>query len=316
MIYVEMYGRLGNQLFRYATARSLQLNFYPNEKITINFNNLVNKSQSQDGTFRNELLNFNVCEFDIYNKNGKVIKNETSVIQKLLFIVSKMYVGKFSQNTMANVQNKQSNVAKLLNRNGIYWSYSGYQKPEVAETLNKFVSGSFESPKYFDNIKNILRKEFTPIHPVKIENEEFYNKICNSNSVCISIRRGDFVNDEKLAKLHKVTSKKYFEAAIKIMSEKIHEPNFFIFSDDVEWAKKNLNFFDNVVYSETGRDPVWEKLRLMYSCKHFIISNSTFSWWAQYLSTNEDKIVISPDRWFNSELESELLTDNFIRISS
>lgn len=78
--------------------------------------------------------------------------------------------------------------------------------------------------------------------------------------------------------------------------------------------KKNIDFKDYEVYSEIGNDPVWEKLRLMYSCKNFIISNSTFSWWAQYLSDNDEKLVICPSKWFNSDYVGDLIEDDFITI--
>lgn len=78
----------------------------------------------------------------------------------------------------------------------------------------------------------------------------------------------------------------------------IENPVFFMFSDDIEWVKNNIHT-ECVTYYEDGTDPVWEKLRLMSACKHFIVSNSTFSWWTQYLSANENKVVVSPSRWFN-----------------
>lgn len=60
--------------------------------------------------------------------------------------------------------------------------------------------------------------------------------------------------------------------------------------------------------------PVYETLRLMYSCKHFIISNSTFSWWGQYLSRNDHKIVISPSKWNNDDFDTPLLEDEWIKL--
>ena len=99
------------------------------------------------------------------------------------------------------------------------------------------------------------------------------------------------------------------------MNKKTKNPVYIIFSDDIEWCRENIKFSENIYY-EDGTDPVWEKLRLMYSCKHFIISNSTFSWWAQYLSRNNDKIVIAPARWHNSGYTNDIYDENWLLIQN
>ena len=158
-------------------------------------------------------------------------------------------------------------------------------------------------------------EEFTPKQPPRSENEALYNIINSTNSICVSIRRGDYLYDEFKSKFF-VCDKSYFDHAIKMANELISNPVFIFFSDDIEWVKENIKI-DAPSYYESGNDPVWEKLRLMYSCKHFIISNSTFSWWAQYLSRNtNNKIVISPDHWFNVKNAplSPLIANEFIKI--
>jgi hypothetical protein len=83
----------------------------------------------------------------------------------------------------------------------------------------------------------------------------------------------------------------------------------------MDLVRNEFNFDDEYFYFEDGDDPVWEKLRLMYSCKHFIISNSTFSWWAQYLSRNSNKKVIAPLRWWNNENNPEIYEGDWILMS-
>ena len=117
-----------------------------------------------------------------------------------------------------------------------------------------------------------------------------------------------------------VCTPEYFENAIKLMQKKVPKAKFFVFSDDVEWCKNNMNFPKGTMY-ESGTDPVWEKLRLMYSCKHYIISNSTFSYWAQYLSRNDKKIVIAPKSWGNNLYKNDdelidIYQDNWILIDN
>lgn len=181
------------------------------------------------------------------------------------------------------------------------------------KSINKFVSGCFEDPRYFNNIRDKLLREFTPKEAPLAKNSQLYKLIEESNSVCVTIRRGDFVNIDKNKKLHYVCTEDYFYSAMNKIAERIENPSFFIFSDDIEWVRNNMNFKFNTYYEE-GNDPIWEKLRMMYSCKHFIISNSTFSWWAQYLGRYEGKIVISPSKWFNNEFDSQLIDKNWLLI--
>lgn len=213
----------------------------------------------------------------------------------------------------------------LFRNNGLLFSRqstdsSQYNYPIYSEYVTKksqrvICKGCFEIPSLLEHIKPILIKEFTPKFPPMENNVGLYDVINKSNSVCVSVRRGDFV-DERHRSSFFVCDKKYFESAIHLAKELVRDPVFIFFSDDIDWVKKNISVEAPSFY-ESGNDPVWEKLRLMYNCKHFIISNSTFSWWAQYLSRNtKDKVVISPDHWFNvyTGFPSPLIADYFVKI--
>lgn len=102
--------------------------------------------------------------------------------------------------------------------------------------------------------------------------------------------------------------------AKQIMDQKVERPHYFIFSDDIEWCKDNLPFGNTAITFVPSDIEMHEKIRLMYSCKHFIISNSTFSWWGQFLSRNEDKIVVSPSRWNNNGYDSPLIDSSWILV--
>lgn len=190
----------------------------------------------------------------------------------------------------------------------------GGWKLQRSSCQTKFVSGCFEDPVYFDEIRDILLSEFAPKHPLLEKNKKMMQKIQKTNSVCLSVRRGDFESNADVKKLQSVCDRQYFEAAIEVIKKNIENPVFFMFSDDIEWVKNNIHT-ESATYYEDGTDPVWEKLRLMSACKHFIVSNSTFSWWTQYLSANENKVVVSPSRWFNNDYVSPLIGKDWIKIS-
>lgn len=307
-----MYGRLGNQFFRYAAARSLQLSLYPNEELVINFQQ-VNDAATLDETFYNVLDDYCVAPYQRYQKKGKVIFNESSLEQKVICIPYYLGMRRIKTREMNDEVTYEKKWHKKLCRYGVYWFRRGEWILEKSNQKNIFLSGNFESAIYFDQYRDILLKEFTPKYKPLKKNQTLYEKILSTNSVCVSVRRGDFETNEKFKSLHSVCDKEYFTKSIEKIKNSVDNPVFFLFSDDVKWAKKHIQTGCET-YCEDGTDPVWEKLRMMSLCKHFIISNSTFSWWAQYLSSNKNKIVISPSRWFNNDYKSPLIEDDFIKI--
>lgn len=150
-------------------------------------------------------------------------------------------------------------------------------------------------PKNLSPIKEMLDRVL-----LSDKSKEFLALIQNSQSpVSIYIRRGDYINHFLLGN---VANKTYYENAIKYICEKIKNPTFFVFSNDIEWVKDNLDFRGcEVCYSsnEAVGKSAFEDLILMSKCEHNIISNSSFSWWAQQLNEHKDKIAIAPNYWNN-----------------
>lgn len=309
MIYVQVHGRLGNQMFQYAFARLIQIR--TNEPITMNFSKLASR-ENEDGGWCDDLKHFNVCEYrtDLTTKNYLISKS--TIKQKIVLVpyfVRQKVAGLKSND---NVQQIQEANQPYLNSQGIYWIRNGYYSPGNPNTGNIIFNGHFENADFYRGMEDILKTEFTPIFPELKENQELYSQIELSNSVCVSIRRGDFMNS-KNSETYYLCTEEYFNKAVNKMKSLLDNPRFFIFSDDPTWVRENMNFPEDSVYESEG-NPVWEKLRLMYSCKNFIISNSTFSWWSQYLSRNKDKIVISPSRWKNGSSYRGLISNDFIEI--
>lgn len=305
MIHIFIRGRLGNQLFQYAFVRNIQ-NINPKHEVVYHFNDVYSQGTVEDG-WENSLKYFKTIDV-----NEAETSCSLSWVQK---VILHLYWWKYPHNESIDIKNTyQMKWVKILSHFGLFYLDLGFY-PFKTESRNIIISGNFECEKYFSSIKPSLLEEISPLQPPLPHNRELLSKIKDSQSVCISVRRGDFVDNPNFSALHNICTKAYFLNAIKKVTDLVQNPVFFIFSDDIEWAKSNIPI-DYPCYFERGTDPVWEKLRLMYSCRHFIISNSTFSWWAQYLSRNEDKIVIAPKRWYNNPFKSALYDDKWILIDS
>jgi len=167
---------------------------------------------------------------------------------------------------------------------------------------HSYLEGYWGSEKYFKDIENIIRKEFTLKDKPDAINQKMISRIKNCDSVSIHIRRGDYIFDEKTNKYHGVCNLDYYLKAIALVAKKVKKPYFFIFSDDIRWAKQNLHLkFPCVYVNHNIGKKDYEDLRLMSNCCHNIIANSSFSWWGAWLNKNKDKIVIAPKKWFTDK---------------
>lgn len=187
---------------------------------------------------------------------------------------------------------------------------------KVSRNLDKniLLKGQWQSPLYFD--EELVRNQFQ--FKDKIEKSDIYtynilHRIRNSNSIMINVRRTDYLNTD----FHGVFGLDYIQQAVSIIESKIENPEYFVFSDDIEWCQNNVKLPNMTIVTHRHKgNKFGYYLQLMMNCKHFIIPNSSFAWWSAWLSPNQNKIVISPKRWFNrQEINTEdLIPDSWYRI--
>jgi hypothetical protein len=242
-------GRLGNQMFIYATLVSLR------EKLGVDI-----------GVPEKNCLNLLNTSFDMYHNH---------------WVQSKCFLYDFFNITAPQIKTE-------YDFNFIEPKH-GYNKElyEIDITKDLSIDGYFQSWKYFDEYKSLLKKEFSikenQITKVKGLLDNLKNKIC------IHIRLGDALAHPNIFKL----TPDYINKVISEFND--NEYNYIIFCDNFEYIKewfpedKSIHFMQ---YNEI------ESLYLMTQCDHFIISPSTFSWWGAYLGETDKSKVYTPDWWF------------------
>ena len=179
-----------------------------------------------------------------------------------------------------------------------------------------FLDGYWQSFKYFYNNETLIKRQFDLSY---LDNEIILKntiaEIKATISVSLHIRRGDYINPVKNANIHLTCTAEYYYSAILSLKElEKRRIKIFIFSDDIEWCKRNLIIEDDHDFMHTGLDS--HDLYLMTICKHNIIANSTFSWWGAWLNNNPQKIVVAPGKWLRGILEKidDRLPEKWIKI--
>lgn len=275
---VRISDGLGNQMFQYAFARKLQEQSGMRVYLDTRY---VNHEDMQDkkGSF---LKKCGYREYGLHHLRITLPVADAGILRRWDFCGRK------------NIPEK---IVYYLSQRGL-WPHRYRDEEDKRRTWGKadkfystYYKGYFFNLAYFDDIKTVLQKEFRVKEPFVLP-AGLREALETENTVGIHVRKGDFV---KLS--CDISRTDYYRKALKYMSEYVENPVYLIFSDDIKWVKENMEFAGRKIYVSEMGFADYEELTIMKHCKHNIIANSTFSYWAAYLNDNPDKIVVCPKRW-------------------
>ena len=260
------------------------------------------------GGLVNQMFQYACAKAVAHNSNTKCFIDKSFLEDKNSGVtVHRDYELNLFPNIKADVY-RGGNVDALMVREPYFHCDEGLRHAKLNEDQNFYLDGYWQSHKYFENIEREIRHEFSFPVIKNIKTESLKQKILFENSVMINVRRSDYLSDPQF---EKITMDYYNECVAKI-EEMVDNPSFYVFSDDIDWCKDNFadEKFTVVDHSHKGTRFI-DYLNLMTSCKHQIIPNSTFAWWAAWLNENDNKIVMYPSKWFTeSHKETKDLCPN------
>lgn len=268
MLITRLCGGLGNQMFQYAVGKTLADGLGQELKLDIS----GYASQIQGDTPRAYRLQF-------FSISPSIATEEEIRRYKYPYgLISKGW--------------------RYINKKIFRKHYTDYH-PEVISNPPLYLDGFFQSEKYFLKNRNTLVKSFS-LKPTAIS-EELNNLLLNikhsENSISLHVRRGDYFANSVTTKIHGVDLSEYYKRAISLMRQRVPNPHFFVFSDDIEWVKNNLQIDGEKTYVSNPNLEDYQELAAMSHCRHNIIANSSFSWWGAWLNQNPEKIVTAPSVW-------------------
>ena len=297
MIIINLKGGLGNQMFQYAIGYCLSRK----KNTSLYFDTRLMEEHKINPPPRNVPRDFDLDVFDI---EKKLVKNND--LFKVLLFSNNYRIRKFITMSLDKL-----NLFAFYEKNRLY-----DKRIFISKYKNLYLDGLWQSEKYFkDNRSEILKiYNFDKIKNNK-ENIDFLNKINFEKGICLNVRRTDFINNPE----HNIVNMEYYKKAIKKIQNIIgSDIKLYIFSDDLEWCKNNFSFIDKKYFIEHNLAgyKFYNYLYLMSNFKNFIIPNSSFAWWAAWLSKKNDKVIIVPEKWSGlvNQKFIDIIPQNWIKI--
>jgi hypothetical protein len=289
---IKIWGGLGNQMFQYVY-----------------------------GLYLKEKFNEEVCFYEVKDPRNQhlfSLSKYNAPIDIIPFENIKNHFLSNENNVLYRIERKILSHYPFINRSVFIEPSLHFQENIPAGAV--IHEGYWQSYRYFfKSFESTLRTDFV-LKENPWENHYLLASIENSNSVALHIRRGDYLKAGN-TKIHAQCKLAYYEDALDRILSKVSNPHLFIFSNDINWAMQNLKFKHKIPMNFIDHKGVPDNTHLdfllMRKCKHNIIANSTYSWWAAWLNDNPDKLIFAPKEWYvgkRNDAIKDLIPENWIRL--
>ncbi|MFZ5951005.1 MAG: alpha-1,2-fucosyltransferase [Candidatus Rifleibacteriota bacterium] len=289
---VFLSGGLGNQMFQFAAAKSLSLIYGHKLKIDPTYYDMY----VQNRVF--ELERVFDCQFEIASDKD---------LKAILGWKKKIHQSPFWRRLYRKLPGQRNWIVEPHYH---FW-------PEFLNLSNNcLIEGDWQSYKYFSDFSTQIKDCFK-FKQDDFADHELLQRLQSCNSVAIHLRRADYVSNTHTLSWHGVCEADYYQAAVQKLRQAQSNPEFFVFSDDPIAAREILSGISGLNFVEDpGKRKNQFDMMLMSRCRHNIIANSTFSWWAAWINENPQKMVIAPKRWFAQDklCDSDLIPPDWQRL--
>jgi hypothetical protein len=285
MIIVRLMGGLGNQMFQYAAALRLAMKHRTKLKLDCTF--LMDRTPRKHFTYRD--FDLGIFGFPVEPAIPMEVRRFRRLIERNTRTLSERIADRFVRRT-------------AFLEKGPFFDHRILQLPD--ET---YLEGYFQDERYFADIGPAVRERFR-VAPdeatLPVDTRRLATQIQAANSVCIHVRRGDYASDPVIGSVHGLCRPDYYERGLAEVRKRSRAGPIFVFSDDEIWCRSHFAGIPDttVVGREHAGPKASTHLWLMTLCRHFIIANSSFSWWAAWLSDSANKVVVRPTPWFQSPI--------------
>lgn len=296
MMIIQMAGGLGNQMFQYALYKQL-----------ISMGKTV--KMDDEAGFREDMQrNPALAAFGVVYERA-----------------SRQEIIEMTDSSMAITARVRR---KLFGRQShSYFEESKCFQSRIFDWDNVYLEGYWQSEKYFPDVSALLRKEFG-LESVRknrekgfglsAQAESYLQRMEQGESVSIHVRRGDYLLPQNQELFGNICTEQYYKKAVRMVLEKYPGCTFYLFTNDREWVAEELKKYSGfpVILVELPGEKDYETLILMSQCKHNILANSSFSWWASFLNDNPDKLVLAPEKWLNGWDCTDIYRADMVRLGA
>lgn len=264
MIVASLMGGLGNQMFQYAAARTLSVRW-------------------------DEPLRLDTSWFATDFTNAGVTPRQVGISD--FRITGELTVSPFASARLDRVRARMRRELVIADHR-----CSPQRFARVPHLRHTHLVGYWQDRRYFEESSQTIRDEFVLAAPLSREALVWHDSAVSSGAVGVHVRRGDYVTLASATAHHGVLDSSYYLAAVEEIHRHSDRSEVFVFSDDPEWCAEHLKGPLGATIVSGGLRDI-EELMIMSACRHHVLANSSFSWWAAWLGYHEEQMVVAPKRW-------------------